>query len=87
MQEEFIREVESVAPEFVVYVLIDRSWLRRAHSDDHIFHWADAYTRQQYSLVGIADGGANHDVFRWGRDAWAYRPRRPDVVLVYRRSH
>ena len=87
MQGEFIREVESVAPEFVVYVLIDRSWLRHAHSDDHIFRWADAYTRQKYWLVGIADGGVNHDVYRWGTDARSYRPRRPDVVLVYKRSH
>lgn len=87
MQAEFIREVESVAPEFVVYVLIDRSWLRHAHSDEHVFQWADAYTREHYSLAGIADGGANHDVYRWGEDAWRYRPRRPDVVLVYKRKH
>jgi hypothetical protein len=86
MQSEFIREVESAAPEFVVYVLLDRSWLRRAHSDEHIFHWADAYTREHYSLVGIADGGGNHDVYRWGPDALAYRPRRPEVLLVYRRN-
>ena len=86
MQSEFIREVESAAPEFVVYVLLDRSWLRRAHSDEHIFHWADAYTREQYSLVGIADGGGNHDIYRWGPDALAYRPRRPEVLLVYRRN-
>ena len=86
MQSEFIREVESAAPEFVVYVLLDRSWLRRAHSDERIFRWADAFTREHYSLVGIADGGGNHDVYRWGPDALAYRPRRPEVLLVYRRN-
>jgi hypothetical protein len=37
MQREFIREVESAVPEFVVYVLIEPSWLRHAHSDDLIF--------------------------------------------------
>jgi hypothetical protein len=86
MQSEFIEEVQSAAPEFVVYVLLDRSWLRRANSDQHIFHWADQYTREHYSLVGVADGGGNHDVYRWGQEALTYRPRRPEVLLVYRRD-
>jgi len=85
MQSEFIREVESAAPEFVVYVLIDRSWLKRPRSDDHIFEWADTYTREHYSLVGIADGG-NHDIYAWGQEAKEYRPRRPEVVLLYQRN-
>jgi 4-amino-4-deoxy-L-arabinose transferase-like glycosyltransferase len=85
MQSEFIREVESGAPEFVVYVLIERSWLRRPNSDPHIFQWADAFTRERYTLVGVADGG-NHDIFRWGDDAATYRPRRPEVVLIYKRK-
>jgi Dolichyl-phosphate-mannose-protein mannosyltransferase len=86
MQQEFIREVESGAPEFVVYVLIDSSWLRHRHTDNHVFEWADVYVRDHYSLVGVADGGGNHDVFRWGNEVETYRPRRPDVVLVYRRN-
>ena len=86
MQSEFIAEVEAAAPEFVVYVLLDRSWLRRANSDQHIFHWADRYTREHYSLVGVADGGGNQDIYRWGQDALTYRPRRPEVLLLYRRN-
>lgn len=86
MQREFIREVESGAPEFVVYVLIDPSWLRRENSGDLIFRWADSYTRDHYSLVGVADGGGNQDVYRWGAEVQTYRPRRPDVVLIYRRD-
>ena len=85
MQSDFILEVESAAPEFVVYVLIDRSWLKRPRSDDRIFSWADAYTRDHYSLVGIADGG-NHDVYAWEHEAKTYRPRRPEVVLLYQRT-
>ena len=85
MQSEFIREIESAAPEFLVYVLIDRSWLKRPRSDEHIFQWADAYTREHYSLVGVADGG-NHDVYVWGSQAQTYRSRRPEVVLLYQRS-
>lgn len=86
MQREFIHEVESATPEFLVYVLIDPSWLRRAHSDNLVFQWADSYTRDHYSLVGVADGGGNHDVYRWGTEVQSYRPRRPEVVLVYKRD-
>jgi len=86
MQREFIREVQTAAPEFVVYVLVEPSWLRHAHSDSLIFRWADSYTRDHYTLVGVADGGGNHDVYRWGAEVQAYRPRRPEVVLIYERN-
>jgi 4-amino-4-deoxy-L-arabinose transferase-like glycosyltransferase len=85
MQSEFIREVEASAPEFIVSVFINQSWLRRSRSDDLIFRWADTYIREHYRLVGIADGGRNHDIYRWGTDTLTYRPRRPEVVVIYRR--
>ncbi|HET8965017.1 MAG TPA: glycosyltransferase family 39 protein [Candidatus Acidoferrum sp.] len=85
MQSEFIREVEASAPEFIVSVFINQSWLRRSRSDDLIFRWADTYVREHYRLVGIADGGRNHDIYRWGTDTLTYRPRRPEVVVIYRR--
>jgi 4-amino-4-deoxy-L-arabinose transferase and related glycosyltransferases of PMT family len=85
MQSEFIREVEASAPEFIVSVFINQSWLRRSRSDDLIFRWADTYIREHYRLVGIADGGRNHDIYRWGTDTLTYRPRRPEVLVVYRR--
>jgi len=86
MQAEFIREVETSRPEYIVYVLIERSWLRRPHSNEHIFQWADVYTRDHYSLAGVADGGGNHEIYRWGAAAQDYRPRRPEVVLIYKRN-
>jgi len=84
MQNEMIGEIESVKPEIVVYVLMNSSWLTKPHADLRIFHWADAYLQQNYLLEGIADGG-NHDVLRWGVDAASYRPRQPEVMVVYRR--
>jgi 4-amino-4-deoxy-L-arabinose transferase-like glycosyltransferase len=85
MQNEMIREVESVRPEFIVYVFMRDSWDKRSGADTHIFDWADAYVKKYYTLDGIADGG-NHDVFRWGSDSWNYRPRRPEFLAVFRRN-
>ena len=84
MQAEMIREVESVKPEFLVYVLMRESWDTRSGADLAIFDWTDSYVHKYYTLEGIADGG-NHDIYRWGEDTKGYRPRRPEVTVVYRR--
>jgi hypothetical protein len=84
MQAEMIHEVESVRPEFIIYVLMRESWDTREGADTHIFDWTDSYLKSYYTLVGIADGG-NHDVYRWGADSMHYRPRRLGVTAVYRR--
>jgi hypothetical protein len=84
MQTEMIKEIETVKPEIIVYVLMHESWNIQAGADQRIFDWADSYVKQRYTLEGIADGG-NHNVYRWGQDAGQYRPRKPEVILVYRR--
>lgn len=84
MQAEMIREVESVKPEFLVYVIMRESWDTRAGADTGIFDWIDSYVRKYYTLEGIADGG-NHDIYRWGENTKGYRGRRPEVTVVYRR--
>ena len=85
MQDEMIREVESVKPLYLVYVLSRDSWDTRSGADTHIFDWTDAYVRENYALVGIADGG-NRDVYRWGHEAMGYRPRRKEFVAIYQRN-
>jgi hypothetical protein len=85
MQAEMIKEIESVKPEFFVYVLRPESWLTQAGAEEKIFDWSDNYVKQHYALEGIAEGG-NHEIYRWGAEAATYRPRRPEVVLVFRRN-
>jgi 4-amino-4-deoxy-L-arabinose transferase-like glycosyltransferase len=85
MQAEMIKEVESAKPEFLVHVLMHESWNTREHAETRIFDWLESYIPDHYTLVGVADGG-NHDVYRWGEDAATYRSRRPERVLVFRRT-
>ena len=84
MQAEMIKEIEAVKPDLLVYVLMHESWLTKTHADMKIFDWMESYIKRNYTLEGIADGG-NQDVYRWGQDAAEYRPRRPEVILLYRR--
>lgn len=84
MQTEMIKEIESVKPEIVVYVLMRESWNTRQHADEKIFDWMDSYIKNNYALDGIADGG-NHDIYSWGPQAAQYHPRKPEFTLIYRR--
>jgi hypothetical protein len=85
MQADMIREIDSVKPEYFVYILMHESWNTREHADTRILDWTEAYIQEHYALVGIADGG-NRDVYRWGADAANYRPRKPEFVLLFRRT-
>jgi 4-amino-4-deoxy-L-arabinose transferase-like glycosyltransferase len=84
MQAEMIKEIEAVKPEVLVCVMMNNSWIVDPQADRKILDWMEAYSKEHYTLEGVADGG-NHDVYRWGPDAGEYRPRRPEFILVYRR--
>jgi len=86
MQAEMIREIDSVKPEYFVYILMHESWNTHEHADTRILDWTEAYIKEHYELVGIADGG-NHDVYRWETQVATYRPRKPEFVLVFRRRN
>lgn len=85
MQAEMIKEIESVQPEFLVYMLAHESWLTQKHADQRVFDWIDRYTKTRYTVEGFADGG-NRDEYRWGSSLRSARPRRPEYTLLYRRN-
>jgi hypothetical protein len=51
MQEEFIREVETARPEYVVYVSNPLSWLARPDSERKVFDWWNPYWAANLELV------------------------------------
>lgn len=85
MQEEMIHEIETVRPRFLVLVVMSKSWLAGAGSDQTIFRWADNYCDSNYEEVGlinITDRGTDY-----------YFSSRPagitptaDHILIYRRK-
>jgi hypothetical protein len=54
MQDEMIREIETGAPQFIVYADNTLSWGRQPGSDPKIFDWWKSY-QTNFTLVGIAD--------------------------------
>ena len=86
MQNEMIREIEASAPEFVVQVVADESWLREPESPTRIFDWWSSYGPAHYRLVGIADiVSEDRTEYRWDVAAGAYQPQSDHYLAVYRR--
>ena len=66
MQDEMIREIETNAPEFIVFSDNPLSWARKPNSDLKIFHWWDSY-QTNYTLVALADIlSPTNTVYVWG---------------------
>jgi hypothetical protein len=72
MQREMIREIETNAPEFVVFVNRDFSWHQEPKSDVTIFKWWDDY-QTNYTTVGLIEQNWPHpSQYFWGKDAVAH---------------
>ncbi len=87
MQEEMIREIESVHPRYLVFSWIDYSWMAQKESDQRIIAWGNAYVGQCYDPVGVADifsKDQSHVV--WGDEVLKYEPVTPDLVYTFRRK-
>jgi 4-amino-4-deoxy-L-arabinose transferase-like glycosyltransferase len=55
MQQEYIKEVESIPPKFMVMINAPTSWCLTPTSEKLIFQWAHQYINRYYKLVGIVD--------------------------------
>jgi hypothetical protein len=87
MQNEMIGEVEAAAPEYVVQVSGNASWLQDQQSPARVFDWWYAYAARHYRLVGIADIiSEERTEYRWAAAAEAYQPQSSYFLAVYRRS-
>jgi hypothetical protein len=87
MQEELIQELTAAAPEFVVEVAGDTSWLRDEESQTRIFDWWSTYRPQHYRLAGLADIiSSSQTEYRWDAATEGYQPRSDYYLAVYRRN-
>ena len=85
MQLEMIHEIEQARPRFLVLVVMNRSWLAGADSDQTILAWANAYREIDYDEIGLIN------IFDRGSDYY-FGPRPAGVapaaehILIYRRK-
>lgn len=87
MQNELIGEVEASAPQYVVQVSGNASWLQDQQSSTRIFDWWYAYGARHYHLVAIADIiSEERTEYRWAGAVDAYQPQSSYFLAVYRRK-
>ncbi|MGH7302733.1 MAG: ArnT family glycosyltransferase [Candidatus Rokuibacteriota bacterium] len=86
MQREMIKEIETAAPRFLVFVSATRSWIARPGSDQTIFGWFETYQRG-FTRVGVADiVSPRETVYRWGNAADGYAPRSDVWLMLFERA-
>jgi hypothetical protein len=72
MQRDMIREIETNAPEFVVFVNQNFSWVQAPQSDVTLFRWWNTY-KTNYATVGLVEENWPRPFrFFWGNDAANY---------------
>jgi hypothetical protein len=86
MQEEFIHDVETGRPKFLVVVNVSASWLRQPDSPARLLEWATPYSLQHYDRVGIVDILRDGAIYRWDAAAAAYWPQSASYLQIFRRK-
>jgi hypothetical protein len=85
MQDEMIHEIETNAPDYIVFANEATSWLQGPDSDLKIFHWWDDY-KTNYTLTALADViSTTNTHYAWGPDALAYGKLRSGGLELYKR--
>jgi hypothetical protein len=85
MQAEFIHDVETRRPKYLIVVTIGASWLRQPNSPARLLEWATPYYRRHYERVGVVDIFREGSIYRWDAAAVAYWPRSTYYLEVFRR--
>jgi len=86
MQEEMIAEIEKNNPKFLVFCGIGTSWLRQPESPMLIFDWFDKFSKEKYSLSGVADIYSDRTIYKWDNEVNNYQIKSNTYILIYKRK-
>src|SRR5208283_1186386 len=86
MQYEFIREIETSRPQYIVFVNVPTSWLPRPDSDKTILKWAETFIKQNYTTAGLIDSvSADNYKIYWDEEARRTKPSSPFNLFIMKR--
>jgi hypothetical protein len=86
MQREFIVDVQTHKPKFLVYVHTQDSWMVHPGAEQMIFDWSRAYTARYYDLTGLVVLYPDFTKYYWGKDASLDKIKTDASILVFRRK-
>jgi hypothetical protein len=86
MQEEMIRDLEKVRPEYVVYVNLPPSWLNQEDSQLKIIDWWNVYGPRNYDLAGVVEIlSADRTDYHWDH-LEPYQSRSAPITIFRRKG-
>ncbi len=87
MQHEFIREIESSRPQYLVFVNVITSWLPGPDSDLAVLKWAEKFVKENYIVVGVIDA-VSADSYKtyWDEETMGKEPLSPNYLFVVKRK-
>jgi hypothetical protein len=86
LQQQMIDEIESQAPQFLITVNVNTSWMASSEAARTIFDWVNRYAALHYRRVGLLDiQSQTKTVTTWGDGAQSTQPLSAAFVAVYER--
>jgi hypothetical protein len=87
MQLEFIQEIETSKPKYIVLVNVPTSWGVRPDSDKTVIKWSETFLKQNYKTVGLVDAifKDSYQIY-WDEEAESNRPLSQNNLRVLKRN-
>lgn len=86
MQQEFMHDVETAKPEYLVIVNTGSSWMTYTNADPALFNWTKTYPRESYEMVGVAEMFNDHTEYRWGKENLVEKPKTYNAIFTWKRK-
>ena len=87
MQQEFIREIETSRPEYLVFVNVTSSWVPEPDSDQTVMKWAETFIKQNYTVVCLIDSISEDEYkFYWDEEARRNEALSPSNLFIVKRN-
>ena len=86
MQEEFMRDIETARPKFLVVVNVAASWMSWGDGDPALYNWIRTYPAALYDLAGVIEIFPTHSDYHWGREAAAEKLKTYSAIFVFQRK-
>lgn len=87
MQLDFIQEIETSKPRYIVSVNVTSSWLPKLDSDKTVIKWTETFLRQNYTTIGVIEDIDNdHYQIYWDEEVIRNRPFLSNKLVVLKRN-
>lgn len=87
MQQEMIRQIELVKPEYLVLVMYRFSWLLQPASDMTVLRWVGSYAREFYEPVGVVGAlPTGQVIYLWDEAARKDHDPLDQYMVIYQRK-